>query len=110
MVDPCEDCIGLAFEQEPLAVQPSLDVENTLGNANQASQEDEPATQRPALGCPGEDQVAGGGESLSPTGPFAALAPLGPPDPLPSRQRWGRSWSILHPCQDCFGLAVQADL
>ena len=79
MLNPCEGCIALACGQEPSASSRSL------GQANQAAQEDKPAKLSPAPGSHGEDQVAGGAESLSPTGPLAALAPLGPSTlPLPS--------------------------
>ena len=94
MVDPCGDCIALAFGQElsdvdykPACTSPTLD---SQGNADQDA----------------------GGVLRDPLESLGTSGPLGPSSPLLTypRHRRGGGWSILDPCQDCLLLATQAGL
>ena len=94
MIDPCSDCIALAFGQElsdvdykPACTSPTLD---SQGNADQDA----------------------GGVLWDPLESLGTPCPSGPSSPLLTcpRQRRGGGWSILDPCQECISLAMQAAL
>ena len=96
MVNPCEDCIALAFGQE-------------LPDANSNYK---PACTSQTLGSGGNVDQDAGGVPRDPLESLGTPGPSGPSSPLLTclRHRRGGGWSILDPCQDCFLLAMQADL
>ena len=96
MLDPCVDCIALAFQQE--AVNSEVDCKQV---STSPAPDSRGTVDQDACGVP-RDPL----ESLG------TPAPLGAPSPLLAcpRHRRGGGWSILDPCQDCLDLAMQASL
>ena len=94
MLDPCVDCIALAFQQEAA---------NSDADCKQATS--------PVPDSQGTVDQDACGVPRDPLESLGTPAPLGPSPLLACpRHRRGGGWSILDPCQDCLELAMQASL
>ncbi len=118
MLNPCEDCIALAFGQAPLDADSledgnqAIQDKKSLSRGISPAQEDKPACDSIAICSRGNVDQDAGGVPRDPLESLGTPGPSGPSSPLLAcpRHRQGGGWSILDPCQDCLMLAMQADL